>query len=186
MTPDVAQLGSLKEFDIIDFDNYSDGGGKNYAPPEPGRYYGQVPLITDANFGSTNAGYLKFKLDPITIVNSPEGNGYQIKFTSLSAKKYSNREGSQIMDFLRACGVAARPSSNAELMALLKSTSGKIFQFELTWRGYDKATDTEFKLDDFQIDDVTGKRQTLLEEPINKAKVYANGTVRYFVSAVKK
>ena len=181
MSADVAQT-NLSAFDPIDFDKYQDGG-KNFAPPPEGRYIGKAPMITDECFGATAEGYLKLNIDPVEIVSPGTGNGYKVRFTRLSAKKYSNRNGSQVLDYLRACGIGARPSSNDELKAALKMTSGRTFNFALVWEAYNKDTqETTSGQDNFELLP-DGSRQTFVKD--GDKKWYANGKIRYFVSAVK-
>lgn len=182
-----AAMMNMVDFDPIEGD-YEDGGGsgKSYAPPPEGRYFGQAPIITDANFGTTREGKLKVTLDPITVVNpGGEGDGYEVRFTQLSAKPYAvtYRKGSQAIDFIRACGINANPQSLDELKNYLKMCSGKTFQFALQWEAYNKDTQTSTKgMDNFPLLE-DGKRQTFILDG-DKKKVYANGKVRYTISAV--
>lgn len=186
MTADIAQT-NLKAFDPIDFGTGYQDGGKPQLPAE-GRYFGQAPQITDASFSSTQEGYLKVTLDPITLVNNPASNGYQVRFTNLSAKKYSNREASQVGDFLRACGLPVQPKSNDELKQALKMASGKVFQFGLQWEVYNKATKESWKgTETLEALDGWNKTGKFLPDPFDETKkLYANGKIRYFVSAISK
>jgi len=196
-TADVAQM-NLNPFDILDFDAYEDGGastGKSYAPPAEGRYTGRVPqlkddgtdTISDANsFGRTAEGYLKVRLDPIEVLDS-SANGYQIRFTNLSSKKYAKRNGSQVYDFLRACGIDARPRNEAELRAALKAASGRPFQFQLVWEAYNKDTQETTSGSDNFPKDANGQPQPWIRDEFDTNKRwFANGKVRYFVSAVQR
>ncbi len=191
---DVAQM-DLKPFDVLDFDAYQDGGsgsGKSYAPPAEGRYTGRVPQILDDGtdvisttnaFGRTQEGYLKLQLDTIDILD-PAANGYQVRFTRLSSKKYAKRNGSQVMDFLRACGIEARPTSEAELRAVIKQAAGRPFTFQLNWEGYNKDTQENIPSEAFATD-ASGKRATYIVDEFDSSKKwFANGKVRYFVSAL--
>lgn len=178
---DVAQMDTIL-FDPIE-GNYEEGGKAFVALPPEGKYFGVAPLITDENFGVTKAGYLSVSLDPITITNPGQaGDGYKIRFTKLSAKKFSNRNGSQIMDYLRACGLDVKPNSTEELKNYIKMTSGKTFQFALIWEGYDKNDpDREIR----GADAFGG--QTWVESAVDpEVRVWANGKVRFFISAVGK
>jgi hypothetical protein len=198
MTADVSQM-NLKPFDPIDYDNYDDGpkgGGTSYAPPAEGRYTGRIAALPDDgsdvisstnSFGRTQEGYLKVQLPDIEILEGT-ANGYKVKYTRLSSKKYAKKNGSQALDFLRACGIDARPQSEAELRSLLKQTVGRPFQFQLIWQAYDKNSETEIRgAENFPLlpDGVT--RQSWIKDKFDDTKRwFANGTVRYFVSAFNK
>lgn len=195
---DVAQM-DLRPFDQIDFDNYEDGGStgtsKSFAPPAEGRYTGRlVALLDDGtdvisstnSFGRTQEGYLKIQLDSIEIMD-PSANGYQVRFTRLSSKKYAKRNGSQVLDFLRACGIDARPTSEAELRALLKTAVGRPFQFQLIWEAYNKDTqENTTGVDNFPKDASGAPQPWIKDEFDDKKRWFANGKLRYFVSAFQK
>lgn len=201
MTPDVAQM-DLKPFDVIDFAKYQDGGAqKDYAPPVDGRYTGRLPIILDDgtevasstnHITRTQEGYLSiaFGASPIVIVDGAKP-GYEIKFARFSSKKYKGREGSQVMDLLRAAGVAARPKNEAELRQALKLLSGKAFQFQLRWEAFNKDNkdETVRGMENFPADpqDPTGaKRLPFIKDKYDDTKRWwANGTIHYTVSAVK-
>jgi hypothetical protein len=196
MTADVSQT-SLHPFDVVDFDNYSDGGGtgKSYAPPVEGQYVGKVPQIKDDgtdtlsatnDFGRTQEGYLKFRLDPVELV----GTDYTIRYQQpFSSKKYAKREGSQVFDFLRACGIAARPKNETELRQALKMASGRTFKFALIWEAYNKSTqESTSGMNNFPVDpnDPT-KRQSFIKDEFDpQVRYFANGKIRYFISAITK
>jgi len=179
----VADIAGMETviFDPIDMASYEDGGKSFVSLPPEGKYMGQAPVITDESFGLTNAGHRKVTLDPITIV-SDEGKGYQIRFTRLSAKKYSNRNGSQVLDFLRACGINAPINSDEEMKAYLKMCSGRTFQFALQWEGYDKNDPNR----DLRGADKFGGQTFVMSDVDPEQKIYANGKVRFFISAVGK
>lgn len=195
MSADVAQT-NLAAFDIIDFDNYQDGGaGKSFAPPVEGQYVGKVPQIKDDgtdvlsatnDFGRTQEGYLKFRLDPVELV----GVDYTIRYqNAFSSKKYAKREGSQVFDFLRACGVAARPKNETELRQALKMTSGRTFKFALIWEAYNKTTqETTSGMSNFPVDanDPTKRTPWIKDEFEDGKRWFANGKIRYFISALTK
>lgn len=195
MSADVSQT-SLHPFDILDFDNYQDGGGtgKSFAPPVEGRYVGRVPAIKDDgtdvvsetnDFGRTQEGYLKLRLDNIELV----GVDYTVRYTNLSSKKYKARTGSQIFDFLRACGIAARPQNEAELRTAIKMASGRTFNFALVWEAYNKETqETTAGMENFPVDplDPTKRVPWIKDEYDAQKRIFANGKVRYFVSALAK
>ena len=189
MNADVAQT-NLVELDPLNWDEYKDSSdlGSKYAPPSEGKYFATAPIITDSNFTATREGYLKCNLEPFKVLNpGKEGDGYEVKYQSLSAKKYKNREGSQMADFLRACGVAARPATNDQMRTALKMCSGRRFQFGLVWEAYNKITqESTSGMENFPIDpqDPT-KHLSYINDPYEQGKRwFANGRVKYFVSAI--
>lgn len=114
------------------------------------------------------------------------GDGYAVRFTRLSGKKYSNKNTSQIIEFLRACGVTYVPKDADEAKQYIKSCSGKSFQFALQWEAYDKDAQKATKgMENFPtLED--GTRQTWVPAEFDSTqKVWANGKVRFFISAVK-
>lgn len=184
---DIAGL-NMVEFDVIEGD-YQDGGSfvSNYPtlPPE-NKYFGRVGMITDENFGVTQANYRKVEKIEIEVFESGEPP-YVSRYNNLSAKKYSNRNGSQVIDFLRACGISQIPTSDEELIALVKSCSGRTCQFGLVWEAYDKDTETTTRgMDNFPPDpqNPSQRLRYVYSEADPTKKVYANGKVKYWVSAV--
>tara|TARA_R110000868_G_scaffold408098_1_gene690276 strand:- start:308 stop:913 length:606 start_codon:yes stop_codon:yes gene_type:complete len=197
-TANVAQM-DLTPFDILDFDNYEDGGSagpaKSFAPPAEGRYTGRISALPDDGtdvssstnaFGRTQEGYLKLTLDTIEVLD-PAANSYSVRFTRLSSKKYAKRNGSQVLDFLRACGIDARPKSEVELRAILKTAVGRPFQFQLVWEAYNKDTQESTSGSENFPKTATGEPQAWIRDEFDdKKRWFANGKVRYFVSAFQK
>lgn len=187
---------NVVEAEPIDYDNIKEqGSGVSYAPPVEGIYVGKAPIfkddgsyeLSDTNdFGTTQAGFMKVRVDPIEIVG-PTGQGYKIRFQMpLSVKKYSNREGNSVIEFLRACNVASRPQTNDEYRAAIKQCSNRPFQFGLIWEAYDKDTQITTKgMDNFPVDpnDAT-KYLPFIGDGANR--VWANGKVKYYKSAIVK
>lgn len=175
----------LMPFEPPDYDNYDDGAPQgSYAPPDPGRYTGKVPLITDEAFGKTQEGYLSVLVDPIEILGN---GGHTVRFTYLSAKKYKNREASQVTDFLRSCGIAARPKTNEEVKAAVKQASGRTFQFGLDWEARNKTTGEKVKgKANFPQDpaDPNKKLPYILDTVDANKRWWANGRIRYFINAI--
>lgn len=192
---DVAQT-NLVAFDPINYDSYQDGGGsgKSFAPPPEGRYTGKAPIIKDDgsdtisennSFGRTAEGYLKLNLDGVELLDGPNP-GYKIRFQTISSKKMKNREASQVLDFLRACGVAARPTNEKELRQACKLASGRPFQFQLNWEAYNKDTQENYTILD-AARDAQGNTLSYVTDPYDSQKRwFFNGKIRYFVSALKQ
>lgn len=182
------------DFDFIDASEYDEGGSKgSFGPPpekdsngKPIKYFGTLGMITDESFSTTRENRLKLNYTATIVNPNGPGDGYEIKFQSASSKKYSNRNASQMMDLLRAAGLAVSPSTPDELKAYLKMASGKTIQFTIQWRGYDKATQETFEGADQFVDD-KGVQQTYRVSSDDATKrVWANASIRFFVSAVGK
>lgn len=189
---DIAMM-NLIEPEQVELDTYQDGGGsgKSFAPPDEGKYTGRLPMITEENFGPTNEGYLKLKID-FDIADAPprtDGAPQQIKYASFSAKKYKNRNGSQMLDLIRACGVTPTANTNEYLKQTLKGLSGQTFQFQLVWEAYNKDADENINgQENFPPDpNNAGKRLSYVIDPYDNTKRwFANAKVKYTISAVGK
>jgi hypothetical protein len=170
---DTAGLG-LKEPEQINWDNHADGGSKYMPPPIPvdqaGKritFYGVaqsiVPEVTDE-------GYRTYLLDPIKLVKGGPGvDGYVIRFTRASVKKFVNKktgeqiEASMASRLLKAAGVAAKPQKNAEYDAAFKLVAGKPIPFTIDWEARVKDTgETVRGYENFPIDPATGQRKSIL------------------------
>lgn len=186
--------------DELNYGEYDSGGpsGKSYGPPPAGKYYAQNGLITDESFGQTKQDPPKRNVFPgpktesgaqaVLKVKVQGQEDAELRVFPFSTKKYSNRMGSQAIDWLRACGIDAQPKSDAEFKALAKMASGKTFQFGLDWEGFVAKDDpnnikgmTNFpKLED-------GTYQPWVQHPYDDEKrIWARPVLKYFVDAVKK
>lgn len=144
---DIAQLG-LKEAPQVDWENYGKGSG--YQVPPPARdangelitYYGVTAPVKD----EADEGYLQFKLDPISLTKGGPGvDGYTIRFTRVSVKPYTDKDGNpkkgnpnKAADFLRSAGLTAKPQQNTEYEAAINLTKNKPFPFVIDWEAYNK------------------------------------------------
>lgn len=207
---DNTQLG-LREPDPMDWDNYNPSTSFK-RPPVPYNgdgmyktYYGQAP--TEFKLDVTKEGYRSFVIDPITLVkNGLDVDGYQLRFTRASVKKFMNRKTGEPIDasmagnYLRACGVQQKPQRNKEYEAAVNATRGKVFPFTIEWTAYNK--DTGERIDGYKNfpDDperpgekkailhagdtytVTDRDGTVLSTETVKADVmFANARLRFFV-----
>ena len=178
---DVSQL-NLAQPDSINWDEYQDGG-KGFAPPPAGRYWGIAP--ESFTFKPTQERKLMAVIDPITIAPGQEGAGYQVRFSNASVKKFEKREGSMLGDYLRSHGIVSQPRTNEEYAALVESTAGRQFEFMLNWEAYCKQCQTTaakgFK--NFP-NDGNGGKVSKIKCPHCDTEVYANGKATAFISAV--
>ncbi len=192
---DVAEI----VWDEIDYQNYDTGGGgsaKSYGPPPAGKYFGVVGPIS---FGKTAAGHVSVfpgektesGKQAIVKVKVQGQDDYEMRIFPLSSKKYSNRQGSQAIDFLRACGIDAQPKSADEFVALCKMASGRTFQFGLDWEGFfskDEPEHNKKSMKEFAKDEQDpSKHQPWYPHPYEEGKrIWARARIAYFVDAVKK
>lgn len=210
---DIAGL-SLKEPEKVDWDSYNPQSTFQAPPPalgvdgKPITYYGQAPK--EFTFDATKetqyseGGLLEALIDPIVIVKSGAADGYQIRFTRASVRKFKKGDkeinASMLGNYLQACGSSAKPQKNSEYVAAVKQTAGKVFPFTLDWSAYNK--DTGERVDGYlnfpEDPERPGQRKAILkagdvyrdrdgQEQIVKSDVlFANARLRYFRSPNKK
>lgn len=201
MSSDVAGL-NLKEPDQMDWDNFNPGG--KYQPPPDALdasgkaiiYNAQLPttLGSKETLDATQDGYRSFRVGPLTLVKNGNGaDGYQIRFYTVSVKKFNDREGNPINvssagKLIRAAGVNAKPQRNAEYEAAIKACAGRIVPIVIDWEARNKDTGEEVKgFENFPIDPATGRRKAILKagdklsngEVVKSEVLFANARVRY-------
>lgn len=138
---DISTLGGLQPVEPLDLENYVDNKESNFQLPRKGRYTLRVrESFPQAAFGQTQAGNLSISVDP-TIV-APTNEGFNIRFTKVSAKQFKRGASmaSQVGDFLRACGIRARLTSNEAIAEACEQTASTLFEADLDWRAYNKNT----------------------------------------------
>lgn len=140
---DINQLGQLQD-GVLDLDTYADiGGGQERKPrfqfPKAGRYTLRAPdSFPDEAFGRTQKDTLSVQIDP-TIVG-PTNEGLTVRFQRISGTTYERKGSlvSKIGDYLRACGLRGRLSSEEEVKDAIRSTANMIYEAQLDWRLYAK------------------------------------------------
>lgn len=181
MTPDISQL-NLDTPDQIDWDQYQ-GVGTGTGKPIPAA--GTYTVVTPDNIEyDAKDGKLIAKLDPLKVIG-PTNAGYEVRFTRISTKKYSNRNASPAGDYFKAHGLQTRPASQQDYLDAFQSTLGRPFQVDLDWEAYDKETrETIAKsMADFP-DDGQGGKQRFIVNPATGNKVWANVRVKRYRPAV--
>lgn len=199
------QIG-LREPDQVDWDNYA-AGGKYVAPPpakdQNGNYItytGQLPTTIGQDV--TDEGYRSFILDPIKLVKNPDPavNGYEIRFTRASVKKFNGKDGKPVEasmagNVLRSAGVVAKPQTNKDYEAAFNLVRGRVVPFTVEWRAANKDTGEEIVgFDNFPIDPTTGKRKAILRagdtlpdgRVVKSEVLFANARVRYYQDPNRK
>lgn len=196
---------NLKEPQKTDWDNFNPQSKFQAPPPAIGPdgrfivYMGQAP--TSFAPGSTPEGLLSVRIDPITIVKSgnPDIDGYVLRFTDASLTPFKGKDGQptnthKLGTYLRACGIVAKPQTNAEYMAAVKQTAGKVFPFVLDWKARNKDTGEEVVgYKNFPDDpDRPGQKKAILKagdtyldsqgmtQTVKSEVMFANARLRYY------
>lgn len=211
---DLAGL-NLNEPENVNWEQYNPQSSFQAPPPalgpdgKPIVYYGQAPKeftfgATKENAQGEGGGLLEALIDPITIVKSGSADGYQIRFTRASVRKFTKNgktvEASQLGNYLKAAGSVAKPQKNAEYVAAVKQTAGKVFPFTLDWSAYNK--DTGERVDGYlnfpEDPQRPGQRKAILKQgdtytdrdgqtQVVKSEVlFANARLRYFRNPQQK
>jgi hypothetical protein len=197
---------NLREPEQINWDNYATGS-KYVAPPQAkdanGKYIvytGQLP--TTVGLDVTQEGFRSFVLDPIKLAKNGNGvDGYEIRFTRASVKKFNDRNGNPIDasmagNVLRAAGVVAKPQSNKEYEAAFKLAAGRVVPFTIDWVARNKETGEEIVgYDNFPLDpDRPGQRKSILRagdtlpngQTVKSEVLFANARVKFFQDPNRK
>ena len=187
---DTSGMG-LREPEQMDWDKFNTAGGKYQAPPEPFTADGKTKNVFTAqlpkDLGSeerrlqTQEGYRKFEVGPLTLAKNGNGiDGQQIRYYSVSVKKFRSRKTGEPMDLsqaallLKGAGVAQKPQTNADYEKAIAQASGRTVQITLDWVARNK--DTGEKVEGahlFPIDPETGRRKAIL----SKGDKLTDGTV---------
>jgi len=153
---DITNL-NLREPDPIDWDNYDTGERKPIFLPPKAQYLFQVAEAPIA--AATQEGYLKMQFPSLKIVKPGDpADGYDVKFTNVSAKKWAKREGSPLGDFLKSHGISGQ-RTNAEYIDACYATVGRASEAGADWRAYCKECGKEIKgMENFPVQ-ADGSRQ---------------------------
>ena len=168
-TIDISSLGNLQPTTPIDLSVVPENPKKAFTFPRAGRYVVRAPEnITAENFSSTKAGNLSARVDP-TIVG-PTNEGYDIRFTNLSAKVYTDprtsTETSQVAQYLQAFGITDKLDGTPEQAAnLIASTAGKTAEVWADWVAEHRASGFKLRgMRNFPADG-QGGFQSFVEHP---------------------
>lgn len=172
----------LREPDPIAADKYVDSGKIVPIPPK-GTY---TLTTTGIEWGATNEGYLQATLTHK--VNDPgkAHDGHEVRYHRINTKKWPNREGSSMQDYLRAHGVRDIPTSNLQYQALVNGLAGRSFEAGIDWEIYNTEKGVTLKgMESFPVD-ASGNRQDWVADPTDAGKkLYARARVSFTVSKVK-
>lgn len=217
---DIAQT-NFREPERTDWDNYN--AGSKFVPPPPALgadgkaivYYGVAEKFEQrANQYAVDAEgnpYLNFLIDPVKVVRSGAHDGYTIRFTEASVKPFEKNGApikgnpNKLANYLRACGMQAKPQSNSEYIASVQATKGRPFGFTVEWEAYNKDTGERIKGFKCFPDDPErpGQKKAILRagdtilkldekgnvigtDTVKSEILFANARIRYFVDATPK
>ena len=213
MTTDTAGI-DLREPDKMDWDNYNPGT-KYTPPPQVGEikdgklvstvFFGQLPsaIVPEVSQSTQLRQYL---IDPIKLVRSGQSDGYEIRFTRASVKKWTNKKtgepinASMVGNLLKSVGVTAKPQRTAEYDAVIKQIAGKVAAFTIDWEARNKDTGEVVEgYVNFPDDPARpGMKKTVLKEgdvyrtkdgteaKVTSPVLFANARVKFFVDPNRK
>jgi hypothetical protein len=191
---------NLREPDPVEWDSYDEGGGK-FKPLAPEGIY-TVVEVAQPTIGSRD-GYLSFTLANLKIVDEGPGKDQEIRFADISTKKWPNRNGSSMGDYLRAHGVVLQGKpTNDDYKAAVGAVNGRPFKVSVVWNGRCPVCATYFRKADSYPTKDDGTKQSFMDCPngckdpsgvlneatgeVRASRVFANLKVGWFVSAVSK
>jgi len=172
----------LREPDPIAADAYVDGGSKVVPIPPKGTY----TLKTDSlEWGATKEGYLQATLIEKVVAPGQPFDGHEIRYDRVNTKKWPNREGSSIGDYLRAHGVPTIPGSNEAYRATVNAMVGRSHEAGIDWEVFKSGGPQVKGMENFP-DLGGGKRQDFVADPADGKRLYARARVTFRVSKVMK
>lgn len=155
---DIAQV-KLREPEQADWDNW--GKGSSYTPPPAAKdaagqfivYYATVGGATEkaSEYAVDDEGnfYLNYLLEPFTISDGP-AKGYALRFTEVNLKPFTKLVNGErvpvkgnfhsLGNYLRACGLTAKPQTNEQYRAAIRASLNKRFPFVGDWEARNKDT----------------------------------------------
>jgi hypothetical protein len=174
----------LREPDPIGAGEYVDGGGK-IAPPPPKGTHNLV--ATAAEWGADKEGYLQATLTAKVVAPGLPHDGHEIRYWRISTKRWPNRAGSSMGDFVRAHGVPTLPTDNAGYKAIVESLLNRPFEGGIDWEIYNGGENKNVTVKGMESfpDLPGGGKQDYVVDPANGKKVYARARVTFTVSKVK-
>lgn len=172
----------LREPDPIDWSKYNDGGGSGKALPPKGEYLLQT---TKVERGQTGEGYLQYTIDAKVIDPGQPWDGFETRFNRFNTKVWPGKEACGLADYCRSHGITATLNTNADYDQAVPATQGRTFRAGLDWEAYDNATQFRLKGMENFPSDPGGRKQSIIEHPTTKQKLFANVRIKYPISAVK-
>lgn len=178
---------TLREPDPIAAEAYVDGGQTTFKPIPPKGLY--TLISKGVEWGATNEGYLQAVLTHVVQAPGQPYDGHEVRFHRVNTKKWPNREGSSILDYLRAHGVTEIPvgaGANERYRALVTALLGRPFQAGLDWEAFLSGVVEVKGMENFPNTPDGGKQDWVANPAEPGKKVYARARIVYTVSQVGK
>ena len=139
---DISALGALEPTQPIDLSQPVEKPKSTGTFPRAGRYTVRVPeqftvdptMSQPGTIGKTKAGVLAARVDPTVV--GPANEGYQIRFTNISAKVWQRdgKDTSQVAQYLQAFGIKDELSGEPEQTAgLIADTANQTADVYADW-----------------------------------------------------
>lgn len=177
---------NAKAPDPVDWAAYEDGGAGKPLPPAGEYELEVVEVKTTDDKGQhlrARSGYLQPIVDVKVIAPGAPHDGYLSRFNRFNTKKWSNRMGNPLADYLRGFGMTGPFNTDQDYIAGATATKGRRFRATLDWEAYDSATGLDVKgMDNFPL--INDVRQTKIIK--DGQTHFANVRIKFVRSAVKK
>jgi hypothetical protein len=185
------QLRDLNPDERVDYTKGYEAAGEFQPPPPEGQYILQTTAVKAAKTPNKE-GFLAVDIEASVAPDvNKAGVGYRIFQSSASVKKYKNRNGSPVDDYLRSHGITltfpagtTTPVMNAETAQALSATEGRFAPVNLSWEGYCKDCDEAIKGEDSFPKNQDGSRSYRKPCAHCKKDVLARARVSRWVSTV--
>ena len=179
------QLRDLNPDERVDFTKGYETGGEFQPPPPEGQYIIQTTKLKGAQH---KEGFLAVDFEGVIAKDANKtGGGYRVFQSTVSIKKYKNRNGSPVDDYLHAHGITfTSPPSIQDYTQALNATEGRYAPANLSWEGYCKDCDETIKGEDSFPVNPDGTRAYRRACPHCKKDVLARARINRWVSTVKE
>ena len=131
-------LRELTPEEVVDYSQGYQAGGEFQPPPPEGQYLAKCSVKPAQHKEKILAVDITGEIVG-TVDGGTTGAGYKVYQSKASIKKYRNRNGSPVGDFLAAHGIVAEGTPTvAEYATAIGSTDGQIAPFVGQWEAYCK------------------------------------------------
>lgn len=180
---------TLRPPDPVDFDKQTTGSGSTRPkmPPQGEFTLLTVDIAADPNEPKNRSkeGYFQPVLTYKVVDPGQPHDNYEMRYQRLSTKKWPNKESNSALDYLRAHGIDARPTTDAEYASLILQTLNRPFRAMVDWRAYDSATQEKRNgMTSFPQRADGSYQPWFTATGGGDTKVFANAEVKFFKTAV--
>jgi hypothetical protein len=175
---------TLREPDPIATEKYVDAGKTVIPIPPRGTYTLQCVKVD--KWEATADQYLQAILTHKVVSPGSPWDGHDIRFHRINTKKWPNREGSSMADYLRAHGVPTLPTNNAGYQAAVDALVGRSFEAGTDWEIYSTEHNVKLKgMENFPKGQDGQPQPFTASATTPDKRVYANARIIFLVSKVK-